>query len=268
MTAVKDYFARDFTYSTYLSMRQSQNTPLGEFLLVTRAGHCEYFATATTLLLRAAGVPARYATGYSVQEWSPLENSYVVRERHAHAWARAWVDGQWVDFDTTPPVWFSAEARDAPRTQRLTDLWSWTAYRYARWKSEDPAAHALSALVFVVLLAAVLVWRLLIRQPLAARRLSRRSAPAARGQPGADSEFYQIEARLIRAGCARAPHEPLSAWLTRSGRERADIGVGELQELLRLHYRYRFDPRGLSGPERAALTDQARRWLLAHAEAI
>lgn len=265
LTTIKDYFEREFAYSTYLSKPQSQGTPLADFLLITRAGHCEYFATATTLLLRAAGVPARYATGYSVQEWSPLEDNYIVRERHAHAWVRAWIDERWVDFDTTPPAWFSAEAQDAPRTQRLADLWSWAAYRYARWQSEEPAAHRIAALVLVALLAAVLIWRLLIQQPLAAGRKSRVSAPARRSQPGADSDFYQIEARLVRDGYARAPHEPLSTWLTRIGCERPDIGMAPLQELLRLHYRYRFDPRGLSVPERNAFAVQAQRWLQVYA---
>ncbi|MBT8330725.1 MAG: transglutaminase-like domain-containing protein, partial [Deltaproteobacteria bacterium] len=36
------------------------------FLTRSRSGHCEYFATATVLLLRQAGIPARYARGYSV----------------------------------------------------------------------------------------------------------------------------------------------------------------------------------------------------------
>lgn len=265
LTIIKDYFEREFTYSTYLSTPQSQGSPLADFLLITRAGHCEYFATATTLLLRAAGVPARYATGYSVQEWSPLEDTYIVRERHAHAWVRAWVDERWVDFDTTPPVWFSAEARDAPRTQRLTDLWSWAAYRYARWQRDEPAAHRISVLALIVLLAAILIWRLLIQKPLAAGRKNPVSAPLRRSRPGADSEFYQIEARLVRAGCARAPHEPLSTWLIRIAREHADISAAPLQELLRLHYRYRFDPRGLSAPERDALAVQAQRWLQRHA---
>ena len=70
-----------------------------------RAGHCEYFAASTTLLLRAAGIPARYATGFAVMEYSPLEAAFVVRARHAHAWSRAWNGERWVDLDTTPPSW-------------------------------------------------------------------------------------------------------------------------------------------------------------------
>ncbi len=262
LAIVKAYFNREFTYSTYLAQRNG--TSLADFLRVTHAGHCEYFATATTLLLRAAGLPARYATGYSVQEWSDLEQSYIARERHAHSWVRVHVDGRWIDFDTTPPVWFAAEAQSASRTQSLADLWSWASYRYARWQAEDPNASVITALVLIVPLAAILVWRLLIRDPITAIR-ARRAAPAARRElPGADSDFYRVEAMLARAGCVRAPHEPLSTWLARVRRERVDIAIAPLLDLLRLHYRYRFDPRGLDESERLELSARAQRWLDEH----
>ena len=263
MTIVRDHFEREFTYSTYLTPPSRQGTPLIDFLLVTRAGHCEYFATATTLLLRAAGVPARYATGYSVQEWSALENAYIARERHAHAWVRVRVDDRWVDFDTTPPVWFTAEAQGASYAQPVADLWSWAAYRFTRWQSEYPAARTIVALGVIVPLAAILIWRLFLRKPLAAGRARKVSVAARRSQPGADSEFYQIEAWLARAGCRRAAHEPLGSWLARIGRERTDIAVAPLQDMLRLHYRYRFDPHGLDASERRTLGEQVQRWLQA-----
>jgi transglutaminase-like putative cysteine protease len=57
--------------------------------------------------LRAAGIPARYAIGFSVSEYSPLEGAYVARRRHAYAWALAWLEGRWRDFDATPPDWTS-----------------------------------------------------------------------------------------------------------------------------------------------------------------
>jgi hypothetical protein len=117
----------------------------------------------------------------------------------------------------------------------------------------------------VALLAAVLIWRLFIRKPFDVARKSGASAAATRSRPGEDSEFYQIEARLARAGCARAPHEPFSDWLARIACDHAKINVAPLQELLRLHYRYRFDPAGLSAPERARLTADVRRWLQANA---
>jgi transglutaminase-like putative cysteine protease len=71
MQRVATYFGTRFQYATYLTAahaRTTNETELARFLLHTRSGHCEYFATATTLLLRYAGVPTRYAVGYSVQE--------------------------------------------------------------------------------------------------------------------------------------------------------------------------------------------------------
>ena len=59
---------RTSAHSLYRTRPDSDVSALDDFLNRSRAGHCEYFATATVLLLRAAGIPARYATGYSVQE--------------------------------------------------------------------------------------------------------------------------------------------------------------------------------------------------------
>src|SRR5688572_15529149 len=94
ISALQKFFVQNFEYTTYLQGSPgSERTALGRFLLENRTGHCEYFAAATVLLLRAAGVPARYAVGYSVQELKG--DKYVVRERHAHAWALAYVDRKW-----------------------------------------------------------------------------------------------------------------------------------------------------------------------------
>jgi hypothetical protein len=264
MERLKSYFEREFSYSTYLSTPQPLNSPLADFLLVTHRGHCEYFATAATLLLRAADVPARYATGFSVQEWSPLEDRYIARERHAHAWTQVWVDERWEDFDATPPAWFAAEEQGAARTQKFADLWAWVSYRFALWEIKEPNARTITALVLVLPLTAILLWRLLIQQPLAIQRAARVSAAAASERPGADSELYEIEARLAKAGCARPANESPGAWLARIARERSDIAIAPLQEMLRLHYRYRFDPLGLSRQERIALCVLARNWLQVH----
>ena len=92
--AITRHFATGFSYSLQ-GAREQDELPLKRFLEISRSGHCEYFATATVLALRAVGIPARYATGYAVQEWGELEKAYVVRRRHAHAWALAYVDGAW-----------------------------------------------------------------------------------------------------------------------------------------------------------------------------
>src|SRR5207253_2703424 len=89
-------------------------------------GHCEYFATATVLLLRQAGVPARYVVGYSAQEFSTLEGAFIVRNRHAHAWAQALVAGRWVVVDTTPSNWAEQEEQAARASfGAVMDVFSW-----------------------------------------------------------------------------------------------------------------------------------------------
>src|SRR5207245_9703541 len=79
LEAVEAYFSQNFRYSIWKGERPRRHTELEEFFLRSRAGHCEYFATATVLLLRAAGVPARYAVGFSVQEGGRREQRWTVR---------------------------------------------------------------------------------------------------------------------------------------------------------------------------------------------
>lgn len=247
LARIHDHLA-GFAYSTY---REGSilpgRTPLEDFLLHSRSGHCEYFAAATTLLLRAAGVPARYVTGFSVQEYSKLEEAYIVRARHGHAWARAYVDGRWIDVDNTPPSWAEEEASRAPFWEGLADLLRWAQFRFTQG---GPLQFGIGGAVVLVVLLVFFVWRL-FRGKRAAAQGSRASAPSAFA--GADSEFYAVEARLA----ARAAHESLGDWLARIA-PMLDNAVREaLGELIPLHYRYRFDPKGIAAAERRALRDQS-----------
>jgi hypothetical protein len=76
--------------------------------------------------------------------------------------------------------------------------------------------------------------------------------------PGLDSEFYQLERKLVQRGVSREPGEPLSVWLPRAIAEPGLLQICQpLQQLLLLHYRYRFDPFGLSQSDREALRHEA-----------
>lgn len=78
--------------------------PVEDFLFRRRAGHCEYFASAMAVMLRAVGIPSRVVNGFRGAEWNSFGNYYVVRGRNAHAWVEAFLPGQgWVMFDPTPP---------------------------------------------------------------------------------------------------------------------------------------------------------------------
>ena len=80
--------------------------------------------------------------------------------------------------------------------------------------------------------------------------------------PGLDSEFYAIEKKIAARGGPRQGNEPLTDWLERATRDPALKALRKpLRELVRLHYRCRFDPRGLNTEDREALRRGARKVL-------
>nr|CAA9274241.1 hypothetical protein AVDCRST_MAG63-3184 [uncultured Armatimonadetes bacterium] len=98
--AVVTYLMANHAYS--LRTDPGDGDPVSNFLLQDKDAHCEFFASAAALLLRCLGVPARYVTGYYAHE-SGGPGVAIVRQRDAHAWAEAWVDGVgWVVVDATP----------------------------------------------------------------------------------------------------------------------------------------------------------------------
>lgn len=71
------------------------------FLLESRQGFCVHFATAATALLRAAGIPARYAEGYAVP--SGQEGWVDIPDYNAHAWVEIYLGGTgWIPVEVTP----------------------------------------------------------------------------------------------------------------------------------------------------------------------
>jgi transglutaminase-like putative cysteine protease len=240
----------NFAYSTYRERAvPARETALGDFLTRTRAGHCEYFATAATLLARAAGVPARYATGYAAIEYSPLEGAWVVRTRHAHAWSRAWVDGRWQDLDATPASWGPEEEADAPIWQGLADLLRYAGFRWSQ-RGEFKTGDGWYAVLAV--LAIVLAWRVLRGRRVV--REEKAAAAARRRYPGEDSEFYAVATSLP----PRETSETQAAWLERIAPDIPSKTLHPIREALRLHQRYRFDPAGLSRNERNRLRELCR----------
>lgn len=81
-----------------------QNTIDG-FLLTSRQGYCEHYASAFVFLMRAAGVPARVVAGYLGGELNSFEEYLSVRQMDAHAWSEVWLEGRgWVRYDPTAQV--------------------------------------------------------------------------------------------------------------------------------------------------------------------
>lgn len=256
--AINAFFQSQFTYSLSQGLPRpfgTNETPLRRFLLQTRSGHCEYFATAAVLLLRQLHIPARYAVGYAVHEHSGRK--YVVRQRDAHAWCLVWRNGTWQDFDTTPASWIQAEAQRASALQFLSDFWSRLVFEFSKFRWGQ--THLRDYLLWTM--APVLV--LLLFQIVFRRGRRRRGNGAAQTSavtwPGLDSEFYQLESALAKRGLTRQSHETLSDWLQRAAADPALATLrAELSELLRLHYRYRFDPCGLPASDRETLRREAQ----------
>jgi hypothetical protein len=252
--AVETFFAHKFTYSTWQGLDKrgdAHASPLTRFLLTSRSGHCEYFATATVLLLRKLGIPARYAVGYYVHE--PSGSGYVVRERDAHAWCLAWnrETKMWEDFDTTPASWLAIEGHNASPLDALSDAYSWLVFEFEklRYRQANLRQYIIWTLAPVM---AVLVYYIIFQRRAKARTAGKKAAAEVPViWPGQDSAFYRLEQLLAARGLVRQPQEPLSEWLERASGEPALSGLrAPLRELLRLHYRYRFDPHGLDEGEK------------------
>jgi transglutaminase-like putative cysteine protease len=102
--AIRDYLQRNYRYTTDLPPVRTGD-PLDEFLFDTRAGHCEYFATAMTIMLREVGVPTREVNGFYGGEWNDFGHYLAVRQMDAHAWVEVlFPEHGWVTFDPTPPA--------------------------------------------------------------------------------------------------------------------------------------------------------------------
>lgn len=91
--------------------RYTLNPPLlsrhtvDEFLFDTQEGFCEHYASAFTVMMRMAGIPARVVTGYQGGIYNPMGSYVLVRQSDAHAWSEVWIRGSgWTRIDPTAAV--------------------------------------------------------------------------------------------------------------------------------------------------------------------
>jgi transglutaminase-like putative cysteine protease len=90
----------NFTYDEQ-PPRSGGLPPLVDFVVRTRAGYCQHFAGAMTVMLRMLGVPSRVAVGFTAGTWR--SGVWTVTDYQAHAWVEAWFAGYgWLTFDPTP----------------------------------------------------------------------------------------------------------------------------------------------------------------------
>ena len=99
-----DYFRnQEFYYSRQPPLLFDD--PVDEFLFQTRKGYCEHYASAFTVMMRQAGIPARVVTGYQGGEMNPLSDYMIVRQSDAHAWSEVWLAEEgWQRVDPTSVI--------------------------------------------------------------------------------------------------------------------------------------------------------------------
>ena len=77
------------------------------------------------------------------------------------------------------------------------------------------------------------------------------------------------ESALSAQGFSRHKAESLMQWIERLNETAEISGTAELIEsILPVHYRYRFDPRGLNAGERSALREAVNIWLELHTQKL
>jgi len=126
--AIESFLRNRFGYTLNLAGKPG-NDPLANFLFVTRAGHCEYFASAMTILLRTLEIPAREVNGFLPGEYNDLAGDYIVRASDAHSWVEVYFPGSgWVTFDPTP-----AAPENSGLLSRLAKYIDWMQLTWSEW---------------------------------------------------------------------------------------------------------------------------------------
>lgn len=134
--ALKLFHDGGFSYT--LSPAPLGHNAVDEFLFGTHEGFCEHYASSFTVLMRAAGIPARVVTGYQGGYWNDIASYLLVRQADAHAWSEIWLPGRgWVRVDPTAAVRPERVSQGAAATNAATSAdWAptqwWLGWRN-RW---------------------------------------------------------------------------------------------------------------------------------------
>ena len=218
LLAIARHLREEYKY-TLAAARNERHDPVLDFLFENKEGHCEYFASAMALLARSVGIPARVVTGYRVGEKNPILGHYVVRERNAHAWVEAYLEGRgWVLFDPTPNVELAQnEPHDEEGVAALTELFLAGVGRVEAWLAERTVGElSVAAAIGLVVFGLV---RYFGQKP--APTLVTASPALAFSPPLA--AFVALEAALEKRGTGRRPEEPLEAFAARTPAPFADL---------------------------------------------
>lgn len=95
-------YLRQIPYDLKVSIGPAGADIVEYFLFQLKKGYCDYYATAMVVLARAAGIPARYVTGYIAESYDADEGAFIITADQAHAWPEIYFPGMgWVPFEPT-----------------------------------------------------------------------------------------------------------------------------------------------------------------------
>jgi transglutaminase-like putative cysteine protease len=138
--AIEAYLRSHFGYTLDLG-ETAQPDPLAYFLFQKRAGYCEYFAAAMTVMLRTLDVPARYINGFQTGEYNDVAGDLVVRASDAHSWVEAYFPGfGWLSFDPTPP----SDDKPPGFFAQLSHYWDWFELQWSEWVINYDFVHQIT----------------------------------------------------------------------------------------------------------------------------
>jgi transglutaminase-like putative cysteine protease len=261
--------------------------PVDEFLFTTLAGYCEHYASAFTVLMRAAGVPARVVTGYQGGEFNAVGNYMIVRQADAHAWVEVWLGSEgWTRVDPTAAVAPTRvqsgavaavpQGESVPLLLRgnfrwlhraglawdsLANSWNQVVLGYAfdrqrqlmqRIGVDDATWQSMATVMFMATGAIMLVLALLMLRKLRAQRPDPVAAVYAR--------FCQ---RLARRGLTRHPSEGPAAFSKRAATAHPELAaaIKTISDLyIRLRYGNEARPAEIGDLRRAVAAFRPRTW--------
>jgi transglutaminase-like putative cysteine protease len=227
VAAIAHRLRTSFTYSLAFD-HQRRSDPLLDFLLDDHRGHCEYFATALTLLSRSAGIPARVAVGYRVAEENALGGYWIVREQNAHAWSEIFLPGRgFVTVDATPDG--AVSQNEHHRGSLLGSLWDLLGSGFHRAFADFGLLHLAGAFSGVVVVGLFVRWLRRERGPRGSRA---RQREAEKPPPSLE----RLLEALARKGVARPAWEPLERFAGRLSAE----GMNEAAEVVRRWAAFRY----------------------------
>lgn len=130
--AIERYFRTSgFQYrTTDIPVPELDEDYVDQFLFESKVGYCDNFSTAMVVLLRAAGVPARWTKGFTQGErvTDGREDVYQVRSDNAHSWVEVYFNNAGfvpfeptIGFDASPLVTETTTEADDTDTDSATD---------------------------------------------------------------------------------------------------------------------------------------------------